>query len=266
MKKLLAIIVASVALLSYGSAALADSATYIRAYGAGTTITANTFTKITFSTEDYDTGGEFASSKFTVVNAGYYRITSSVQLPSTATTPTVSAIYKNGTAAQYEYCGPPASQAITCTVTTTLSLAANDYIEIFAKDAAGSATNGYGTAWESIAIERLDYSAGGGSSLPADAAGWLENDGAGTLSWSTPPSTLPSAAEGYLFNDGADALSWEAITGGSSMETTCATGGDYTSAVWEPCQPFGGLDVVAMLGVLACVIIFFAVGLWPQKR
>jgi len=95
-------------------------------------------------------------------------------------------------------------------------------------------TNGNG----SISIA----SSGGGSSLPADAAGWLENDGAGTLSWSNPPGT------------------------GGSMETTCATGGDYTSAVWEPCQPFGGLDVVAMLGVLLCVVIFFAVGLWPQKR
>lgn len=108
---------------------------------------------------------------------------------------------------------------------------------------------------------------GGGGSLPDDAEGWLENDGAGTLSWSTPPSTLPSAAEGYLFNDGADALSWETIDGGGgTMETTCDTGGDYTSTIWTPCQPFGGLDVLAAIGLMLCVVIFFAVAFWPQKR
>lgn len=47
------------------------------------------------------------------------------------------------------------------------------------------------------------------SDLPADAAGYLENDGAGALSWTTPTGgSLPAAAVGWLHNDGADNISW----------------------------------------------------------
>jgi len=73
-----------------------------------------------------------------------------------------------------------------------------------------SITTGAGSE-DSITLSGCTFDiAGGGSSLPADAAGWLENDGAGTLSWSTPSSgsSLPADAKGFLFDDGAGALSW----------------------------------------------------------
>jgi len=46
---------------------------------------------------------------------------------------------------------------------------------------------------------------------PANAVGWLENDGAGALSWSTPSGTLPADAEGFLNNDGAGGISWQDV-------------------------------------------------------
>ena len=60
------------------------------------TITASTFTKILFQTEEFDTNSNFASSTFTPTVAGYYQVQITVA-PSTATTATQTAIYKNGT-------------------------------------------------------------------------------------------------------------------------------------------------------------------------
>jgi len=45
-------------------------------------------------------------------------------------------------------------------------------------------------------------------SNPTNSAGYLENDGSGGLSWTTPASDLPAAADGWLYNDGSDNLSW----------------------------------------------------------
>jgi len=60
----------------------------------------------------------------------------------------------------------------------------------------------------------------GGSSLPPDAAGFLENDGAGSLSWNpSAGSSLPTPdAEGWLRNDGSGGLSWDAFNGDSMFE------------------------------------------------
>ena len=62
----------------------------------GVALTAATFTKITFQTEEYDTNSNFASSRFTPTVAGYYQINGAWQFGSGGTV-TVCAIYKNGT-------------------------------------------------------------------------------------------------------------------------------------------------------------------------
>jgi len=80
-------------------------------------------------------------------------------------------------------------------------------------------------------------SGGGGGSLPPDAPGWLENDGAGTLSWSTPSAM--------------------------SSTTTCTTG---TGTTWEPCQPFSGLDVVFAVGWLFSFVLFFVVAFYKRSK
>jgi hypothetical protein len=56
---------------------------------------ANTFTKVLFETEEWDTNSNFASSRFTPTVAGYYQINSTVNYNLNNNTCLIS-IYKNG--------------------------------------------------------------------------------------------------------------------------------------------------------------------------
>lgn len=102
--------------------------------------------------------------------------------------------------------------------------------------------------------------AGGGGSLPADAAGWLENDGGGNLSWSTPAGSLPPDAPGVLTNDGAGTVIWQLM---GSSTTTCTSGSGTT---WTPCQPFSGLDVLFVIGWLFSFVLFVFVAFVKTKK
>jgi len=79
---------------------------------------------------------------------------------------------------------------------------------------------------------------GTGSALPANAAGFLENDGAGSLSWSTPAGTLPPDAPGALVNDGSGGLSW----------------------INDPSYMFDAMALLLLIGGSAA--IFLAVAFW----
>ena len=59
-------------------------------------ISANTATKVTFGTEDFDTAGDFASSRFTPTTAGYYSISASITQSSDTSNYHETWIYKNG--------------------------------------------------------------------------------------------------------------------------------------------------------------------------
>ena len=67
--------------------------------GGGTqSISASTWTKITYNTENFDTDSCFSSSRFTPTKAGYYQINLNNQIYSpTANSLAIAAIYKNGT-------------------------------------------------------------------------------------------------------------------------------------------------------------------------
>jgi len=84
------------------AAAGASSGPAFRVYkSANQTVTAATFTKITFNTEMFDTDNCFASSTFTPNKAGYYQISLSVQSSgSGALTAGYVCLYKNGSRAQ----------------------------------------------------------------------------------------------------------------------------------------------------------------------
>lgn len=72
------------------------------AYSASSqSVTTDTFTKITFGTEVFDTNSNFASSRFTPTVAGYYQINGILRATGTSMTGCALAIYKNG--AQYAY-------------------------------------------------------------------------------------------------------------------------------------------------------------------
>lgn len=96
-----------------------------------TGVVTNTWTKVLFQAEEYDTNSNFASSRFTPTVAGYYQITARTDWAITSGACFI-AIYKNGT--QYKSgalncatssgVGPTATGLVYCNGST-------DYIEIY---------------------------------------------------------------------------------------------------------------------------------------
>ena len=112
---------------------------------SGQSISDNTLTKVTFETELFDSDGKFAGSRFTPTVAGYYFVSSTVSitnLPYGAyclISPT-----KNGTQIFYAlnvngY--SPAAVDTPVTATFMVYLDADDYLEIFIEQNAGTSQN-----------------------------------------------------------------------------------------------------------------------------
>ena len=60
-------------------------------------LTQNTYTKVTFGTEEFDTNNNFASSRFTPTVAGYYQLSSTINFGGAgAAQYAIAVIYKNG--------------------------------------------------------------------------------------------------------------------------------------------------------------------------
>lgn len=68
--------------------------------GSAQSFSASTYTKITFPTEEFDTAGNFASSRFTPTTAGYYQISTGVRFSASTANGWYFLLYKNGTAYQ----------------------------------------------------------------------------------------------------------------------------------------------------------------------
>jgi hypothetical protein len=99
-----------------------------------TTLSANTWTKVNYATETWDTNNNFASSRFTPTVAGYYQINATFgEGLSAAGMNFYIAIYKNATefrkmqyvASSAWYTNIPISAQVYCNGST-------DYIEIYA--------------------------------------------------------------------------------------------------------------------------------------
>jgi hypothetical protein len=86
--------------MKWAAAGGASSGPAFKAYkSSNQTITKNTATKITFDTEDFDTAGNFASSRFTPTTAGYYQLNVTLNTTGSGTTSlNFCQIYKNGAA------------------------------------------------------------------------------------------------------------------------------------------------------------------------
>jgi hypothetical protein len=83
------------------------------AYPSGNqSISNNTYTKILFQTEEFDTNNNFSSSTFTPTVAGYYQVNLSIY-PNTSVTLVESSIYKNGTVAKRSFFTGANGMAIT---------------------------------------------------------------------------------------------------------------------------------------------------------
>jgi hypothetical protein len=111
----------------------------------------NTWTKITYDTEEYDTNSNFASSRFTPTVAGYYLFTARNQFiaDGTAMAEVNSAFWKNGAIAKtgtYKY--QPAALTAQFGSTTSAVIYCNgstDYVECYVRTD-GSTLYVYGAA------------------------------------------------------------------------------------------------------------------------
>jgi len=105
--------------------------------------------------------------------------------------------------------------------------------------------------------------------LPASSAGWLEDDGAGSLSWSTPSGggSLPADAPGVLENDGAGSLSWNATFSTLPADTEGWLRNDGTGTLtWDFINEDSMFDSVTLLLFFGSFAIFGACAFWPSKK
>ncbi len=102
-------------------------------------ITNNTFTKILFDTEDYDTNNNFASSRFTPTVAGYYLLNAVVGSTGSASVQQMyMMLYKNGSilAPAFRNMNPSTAYSSNgaCIVNNSMVVSLNgsgDYIELY---------------------------------------------------------------------------------------------------------------------------------------
>lgn len=102
----------------------------------------NTFTKVDLEVEDFDTDNEFSSSRFTASAAGKYLVSGAVfeNGEAGANVQHFASIYKNGT--RFLDGGQTTDYAVNYTFnvpTTAITLAQNDYLELFYFHNKGSA-------------------------------------------------------------------------------------------------------------------------------
>jgi hypothetical protein len=111
-----------------------------------TGVSATTWTKVTLTTELFDTNSNYASSRFTPTVAGYYQISGSVTMVSTTNTHYIGcAIYKNGTNyAQATFNLANANYYAQSTISTLVYFnGSTDYVELYSYGTAGGSYNIY---------------------------------------------------------------------------------------------------------------------------
>jgi hypothetical protein len=108
-------------------------------------VTSNTNTKITFSTEDFDTASCFASSTFTPNVAGYYQINGILRGKTTTTlTDLFITLYKNGSAYARAQNGTGASAEAQVVGSWLVFMnGSTDYLELYGVVTSGG-TNAFG--------------------------------------------------------------------------------------------------------------------------
>jgi hypothetical protein len=95
-------------------------------------LSAGTWTKITFDVEEFDTNSNFASSRFTPTIAGYYQINGGVVFGSASATIMIS-IYKNGSIYKRGSQSGSASASGQSSIITSVVYfnGSSDYVEIY---------------------------------------------------------------------------------------------------------------------------------------
>lgn len=114
-----------------------------------TAMATNALTKIDFQTEEYDTAGAFASSRFTATTAGYYTV-SGGYAPGAAPVACFLSLHKNGVRYKDGAIIGDATLVNSCGISARVYLAVGDYIELYGYQNSGGAqgtTTGANATW-----------------------------------------------------------------------------------------------------------------------
>jgi len=114
----------------------------------GTTCLSGIVTKINLDTEDFDTNGNFSSSRFTPTIAGYYFITASIAFSSPRDDVYVS-IYKNGTLYTGGSQVPSDSTRSNCSSLIYLN-GTTDFIEMYGWQNSGTTASSSAARWDTF--------------------------------------------------------------------------------------------------------------------
>ena len=95
------------------------------------TLSGATFTKITFTTSEFDTtNGMYASSRFTPTIAGYYQVSFGLS-PGASATSQITSLYKNGSQFKTPYYITSASSAQSAGSVLVYFNGSTDYVEVY---------------------------------------------------------------------------------------------------------------------------------------
>jgi len=101
-------------------------------------ISANTFTKVTFDTEIFDTASAFSASTFTPLTAGYYQINYTIWIDPTGPNSVIQgSLYKNGSEYIRQFRQDTNFGANTAGIVVYMN-GSTDYLEVYAFCGAGS--------------------------------------------------------------------------------------------------------------------------------
>ena len=133
--------------MKWAAPAAVGDFTHIYASGSTTSFASSADVKVLFTTENYDTLSEFASSRFTATTAGYYLVNAGVGTDPQAlggNTLYATSIYKNGSNSFRGgvYAVYNVTSRLSARVSAVVSLAVNDYIEIYFNQNATTTTTG----------------------------------------------------------------------------------------------------------------------------
>ena len=115
------------------------------AYPDGTTqsVSSTTFYKVLLVNEEFDTAGNFASSRFTPTVAGYYQINGNISFPNIAGGDCLISVFKNGVRFR-DGSGSPLTSTLGGFAQVSCILYFNgstDYVELYAYQTSGSSRN-----------------------------------------------------------------------------------------------------------------------------
>lgn len=166
---------------------MGPSATSVPAFSvnktSNQTVTADTWTLVTWNSENFDTNNNFASNRFTPTVPGKYLVTAGTYCNST--TGCNIALYKNGSWYRQNHdagsSGMPVMTAIVDMNGTT------DYLEIYGYVPANNTIVGASgvSRFEGILISMAGGSSGGGGATPAGSTGDIQFNTAGALAADT---------------------------------------------------------------------------------